>query len=99
MILESSSIICLWVSFLFFWASLVVPMYTSCVLRGALRFVLIKVLLLIKKKKKYYLKMYQIRKEGIAFQTKLISFWPTLLFQLAKRSTTHLGITHSTPNN
>jgi hypothetical protein len=34
--------------FSFFWAGLVVPMYTSYVLKGILRFVLIKVLLLIK---------------------------------------------------
>jgi hypothetical protein len=37
----------LWVSFL---AGLVILVYTSCVLRGALLFVLIKVLVLIKKK-------------------------------------------------
>jgi hypothetical protein len=65
MILESSSIICLWVSFLFFWASLVVPMYTSCVLRGALRFVLIKVLLLIKKKKNIISKCIKLERKEL----------------------------------
>jgi len=38
--------------FFFFFAGLVVPVYTSCILRGALHLVLIKVLLLIQKKKK-----------------------------------------------
>jgi hypothetical protein len=43
--------------------------------------------------------MYYNKKEAIAFQMIIMSFWPTLLFQHAKRSTTWvimLGMTHGT---
>jgi hypothetical protein len=44
------------------------------------------------------LQMNHIEWEGITFQIMLKSFWHSLPFQHAKSSTTHLGITHSTPN-
>jgi hypothetical protein len=40
-------------------------MYTSCVLRGALRFVLIKVLLLIKKKKNIISKCIKLERKEL----------------------------------